>query len=657
MNGNHMDIINRHPGLNGRLRLAGLFVGFCIALLFSFAFGQDEGPSLDISAFPSKKVYAPGDTVVIALRVGVPAGYHLFGNPMGPGIGKPLTIGASGVRGVSWLDIVKTSPEKFRPDIGDWVWAYEREACFFLRGVAGSEGVAQGKIVLDGLICHTSCFPRHYELPITLRIDAAAAPEPHFAADKKTAALFSGATGKMTFAQEAEPPALHLGAAPLSGLALSATAHAEKIPAWNYHPREAKTGFNLFVAVFFGFLAGIILNAMPCVLPVLGVKILSFAQGRQEGRRGALIHSLGFSAGIVAVFMLLAALAAFADFSWGKHFQDPKALIGIIALIVVFALGMFDIYMITVPGSISNLGGKSGHGLGGDFFKGIFATILATPCSGPFLGAVLAWAVTQPPLVIFVVYGAIGAGMSFPYVLLSSSERLARLVPKPGKWMQDFKGLMGFLLLGFAVYLMLGLSNDLVIPTVLFCLATALAVVVYGRFAPWGSGVRRKALSLLLALAVAGGGLYGSFGIVAPLFSGVKAKGVAATSEVWRSFSADSLLKANAEGRPVILDFTATWCMNCQYNFLAVLSKREVTDLIKKKNVLALKVDMTMPSAIQDSLLHSLGSRSIPFLALFPGDRPTEPVIMRDLLTTGSVVKELERLPSNSNHGTAALAK
>jgi thiol:disulfide interchange protein DsbD len=627
-----------------------MIAAFAIGLLSMLAFGQqDEGPSLDISVIPSKAVYVPGDTVVIALRVGIPANYHLYGNPMGPGIGRPVTIGVSGAAGVAWLDIKKTKPKKYTPAVGEWVWAYDRQASFFLRGIApAADGEVKGLAVFDGLICHTSCFPRHLELPFTFRISAAAPAAAHFAGDRKTASSFADATGKMDFEKDAAADATALLPGPtasLSGIALGATvAKSEKIPAWNYKSREARSGFNIFLAIFFAFLAGIILNAMPCVLPVLGIKVLSFAQGNQGSRKSAVIHSLAFSAGIISVFMLLAALAAFADYSWGKHFQDPKFLIGIIALIVVFALGMFDAYMIMVPSSLANLDGKHRDGMFGDFFKGIFATILATPCSGPFLGAVLAWTITQPPVVIFIVYASIGAGMSFPYVLLSASRRLSHQLPKPGKWMQDFKGLMGFLLLGFAVYLMFGLSSDLIVPTVLFCLSASFAVVIYGRFSPWGSSFLRKVVSIFLALCVAAGGLYGSFFIVYPSFSRVKAEGAELKSGVWQDFSADSLLAANAAGRPAIVDFTANWCMNCQYNTIMVLDKREVTDLIRKKNVLALKVDMTMPNIVQDSLLHSLGSRSIPFLALFPGDRPNEPVIMRDILTKGKVIRELNKL-------------
>jgi thiol:disulfide interchange protein len=618
----------------------------CFLLLFSFASGQKalQPPSLDVTAVSSKGAYAPGDTVVVALRVTVPDKYHLYGNPLGPGIGKPLAVSAEGGDAVRWLDVIKTAPKKYTPSIGGWVWAYEKEAIFFLRGIAGAPGVVQGKSVVDALICFTACYPVTQTVPFTLRIDPSAAPEKHFASDRQLSSVFVGCTETM---QLKTPQVPVMGK--LSGInfADQLTIKKQTTTSWNYKPQEDKPDFNLWLAIIFGFIAGIILNAMPCVLPVLGIKVLSFAQGQGRGRKSAVLHSLSFAAGVMSIFMLLAALAAFADFSWGKHFQDPRALVAIIALIVVFALGMFDAYLIVVPPLLANPDRQRGAGIGSDFFKGVFATILATPCSGPFLGAVLAWSVTQPAIVVFTVYGSIGAGMAFPYVLLSSSERFARLLPKPGRWMQDFKGLMGFLLLGFAAYLMIGLPDDMVVPALLFYLILSLAVVLYGRYAPFGSPVARNVAVFFVALMVAGAGYYCAFRIVYPAFSDKKVAETEAHDTIWRPFSPDSLVAAHTAGRPVMVDFTANWCMNCQYNYLMVLTRREVVDLIKKKNVLALKADLTVPNPVADSLLHRLGSQSIPFLALFPGDQPHKPIVFRDVLTKGKILRALNQL---NNH-------
>jgi thiol:disulfide interchange protein len=615
--------------------------GALIAVLLACAAGEQSPPApvLDVRAIPSKGTYASGDTVVIALRVIVPDAYHLYGNPLGPGIGKPLRIGVSGGAGVRWLDILKPKAERYRPDFGDWVWTYEEKVFFFLRGIAGPAGEVKGKAILDALICHTACYPVHYEIPFVIRIGSNIGHERPFTSDITTASIFAGCTETMPFASSAQRdhPAL-------SDSAGAAAVYSEKMPPGYYTPKKDTDSLNVWLAILLGFLAGVILNAMPCVLPVLGVKILSFAEGKGEDRRGAVARSLVFSAGVISVFMVFAGLAAFAGYSWGRQFQDPRALVAVITLIVVFALGMFDVYMITVPVSVAGLSGKNG-GRWNDFFSGVFATVLATPCSGPFLGAVLAWLVMQPPVAIFIIYGSIGAGMAFPYVLLSASQRLARLIPKPGRWMRHFKKILGFLLLGFAAYLMRGLPAAMIVPTLLFCAAVALAVAVYGHGAPWGSSLARTSAAFFLALLIAGSGGFLSFAVVYhPFVSEAAADNNRNEDQIWRKFSAESLMAAHAAGRHAIVDFTANWCMNCQYNYFMVLTRRDVLDLIRKKNVLALKADMTLPDPVQDSLLHRLGSQSIPFLAVFPGDKPYEPIVMRDILTKRRVVRVLEQL-------------
>ena len=607
--------------------------------------GQEGMPSIEVSPLCSKPTYAPGDTVIIALQTTIPKGFHFFDNPMGPGFGKPMTWSMKG-QGIVWIDLLKQKSKKFKPEVGGWVKGFEGAPCFFLRGVVADNalsGAVHDTLLIGGLICHEACHPVDKKTVITVMIGAVPDQSSHFSKEPRLAKLLV----KTRISQALEQPALTADAAntALSGIALSpvdtSLAARNESYSWDYTPQETGSDLSLWLAILLGFIAGIILNAMPCVLPVLGVKILSFSQGAGMDRKKAMLHSLVFSAGIISVFLLLAGLASFANLSWGQQFQDPRALVGIISLIVIFSLGMFDVYLITVPGSPT---GKIQTGLSGHLFSGIFATVLATPCSGPFLGAVLAWSVTQPASVIFTVYASIGLGMSFPYVLFSASRRLMRLVPRPGAWMNDFKKLMGFLLLGFAVYLMLGLPDDFVVPTVLFCVLISLAVVLYSRITPWGSSLGRRLAAGIVSVLLVGASLYASFGIVYPSFSESNASAIEEHDNVWKKFNADSLVAAHKLGRPAIVDFTANWCMNCQYNYIAVLTRKEVTDLIRRKNVLALKVDMTAPDSIQDSLLHSLGSRSIPFLALFPGDKPYEPVVMRDVLTVGKVKKALEGL-------------
>jgi thiol:disulfide interchange protein len=607
------------------------------------------GDDLSAEVILGKKAYAPQETVVAVLHVVIPDNYHLYANPLGPGIGKPVKIRIRASKGIQWLDLYKSPPQKFTPEMGGWVWAYEKETDFFCKGVLSKTPplVVRSWISLQGLMCHTSCIQVKKAVDFEIRTDGDLS-EPSF---KDAAELRSYSTRcelmSFSIVNDSVKVAAETNDSLFGQMALlPLPLQGEKQVTWDYDPVERKVSMNLLLAILFGFIAGIILNVMPCVLPVLGIKILSFAQASGDPRRTAVMRSLVFSAGMLSVFMMLAALASFAHLSWGQHFQSPWFLIALILVTVVFSLGMFDIYILPLPTNISDLEKKSGKGAVGDFLRGMLATLLATPCSGPFLGATLAWALTRSTLVIFLVFGSIGLGMAFPYVLLSSNRTLLKLMPKPGRWMVDFKHLMGFLLLGASVYLLFGLPKDMVAATVCFCLVAAFAIVLYSRLAPFGSSLSRKTIVLFASGLVLLTGGYVSFNA---LFTDKVKKNLSQDvlphAVVWEEFSPTQLKTAHAQGQHVIVDFTANWCLNCQYNMVTVLSSDEVVDLLIKKHVLALKADLTWTNPAAESLMHHLGSRSVPFLAVFSGDDPYRPIIMRDILSKGELVRVLKSLP------------
>lgn len=640
---------------NVKKNMAGIFSVWFTLLLIPFmvqyADCQDI-PKISVEPVLSKPVYAKGDTVLIALKITIPDKHHLYDNPKGPGIGKPMEFAVKSDNAIVWNSLLKQKSKKFTPEVGGWVYAFEGDVCFFLQGIISDSAVKgsyNNTVSLTGLICDKSCYPVDVTAEFMVTVgessentifnnDNAILQKLKISAKSQ---MLSSFVNLQSTQDASDNSGLNMTGLNLSGLQSDVS---PKTYEWKFSPQNAGTDMNIFLAIVLAFIAGIILNAMPCVLPVLGVKILSFAQGAGMDRKKIILHSLAFSAGVVSVFMLLAVLASFASFSWGRQFQDPKALIAIIAVIVIFALGLFDIYMINVSGSIANSKIQKKDGIAGDFFKGVFATILATPCSGPFLGAVLAWSLLQPAYVVFIVYMTIGLGMSFPYILLSSIPKLSKYLPRPGNWMDDFKKVMGFLLIGFAVYLMIGLPSDMIVPTVLFCVILAFAVVVFTRIAPYGSAVKTKVIAVFSALLIVAGALYTSYMVVYPSFSNSAAANVEKENDVWVDFTPELFVNAQKEGRNVMLDFTANWCMNCQYNYIMVLTKKDVVALIREKNVLALKVDVTSPDAVQDSLLRSLGSQSIPFLAIFSGRSPDMPVVMRDVLTKGGVLRELNKL-------------
>jgi len=630
----------------------------CAAVLLcagAFCFSVRAADDLNLSAYPDRSSYAPGDTVTLIIEVEIPRGYRLYGNPLGPGIGKPLRMWVESGDDITWFQLLKTPAQRHFPDVGEWVWAYENKAHFFFRGVATSRGrkEVQGKAVLDGLICRIGCIATVKRVPFEIKIDRRSVVR-NFRAAVLARNLMENADTMAFVRKAAEQPQPSLASTIIRtftgpskparrDLSGQPAAPVEQLPQWEYEAAETTVEFDFWLAVFFAFVAGILLNFMPCVLPVLGIKILSFSH-HAPSRRAALVRSLIFSAGMMSVFMILATFAAFAGFSWGQQFREPRILVAIISLVVLFGLGMFDLFVIAVPSEMGRLERHAGEGPVGNFLKGMLAAILATPCSGPFLGATLAWTLTQSPLAVYLVFAAIGAGMALPYVLLSSSRRLTRLIPKPGRWMVDFKYFIGFMLLGFAVYLMAGLPDDLILTTVGFCVALALATGLYGRISGVGASICRRAIALVVALAVALGGVFAAYGI--PAMRAAQRRGYEAGVEesTWAAFTPQSLFDAHARGQHVVLNFTASWCMNCQYNRITVLEDRKVVDLLRKKGVLTMKADLTTENPAAESLLQHLGSRSIPFLAIFKGDDPYNPIIMRDIIDKRAFIKVLRDL-------------
>ena len=210
--------------------------------------------------------------------------------------------------------------------------------------------------------------------------------------------------------------------------------------------------------------------------------------------------------------------------------------------------------------------------------------------------------------------------------------------------MNDFKHLMGFILLGFAVYLMVGLPQNMLISTVGMCLVLVFGIAFFTHYAPFGSSIKRKAVVAAMALIICFSGVYVNFGILYRIIAADE-KGIAGQENgSWKEFSADELKKAHELGQNVIIDFTANWCVNCQFNKVTVLNTSQINKLIKEKNIVAMKADLTRPDPQIESLLHHLGSRSVPFLAIFSGTNPYEPVIMRDIINKKKLVNVLKQL-------------
>ncbi len=381
---------------------------------------------------------------------------------------------------------------------------------------------------------------------------------------------------------------------------------------------------------------GLILNLMPCVFPVLGMKILSFVNQAGSSRAKIAAHGLVFTGGVLLSFWSLAGVLAIlrasgSGLGWGFQLQSPAFVFVLAALMLVFALNLSGVFEfgLRATGVGSHLQMKSG--LTGTFFTGVLATVVATPCSAPFLAPALGAALTLPFAGAFAVFTAIGVGLSTPYLLLSVFPQAVKILPRPGAWMETFKQFMAFPLYATVMYLLWVLAGQVDegrLLTASFGLVLfALAAWCYGRWttAPGASLGRQRfgltAGALLLVLGASTGW---------PRSAG-------AHEPVWEKWSPEAVAKLRAEGRTVYVDFTARWCATCQANKRLVFHADEVLQAFADKHVATLRADWTSQDPQITAELAAHGRSAVPFNQIWlPGQN--EPVLLPELLTPAIVL-------------------
>ncbi|MDR3043095.1 MAG: thioredoxin family protein [Desulfovibrio sp.] len=403
---------------------------------------------------------------------------------------------------------------------------------------------------------------------------------------------------------------------------------------WNFAPRYQVPELEvsgLGKALLLGLLAGLLLNLMPCVLPVISLKLSGFVAvaglGGDDARRAHFReHNLLFAAGIMAWFLLLAFILGGAGLAWGQLFQRPGVVLGL--LLVVFGLGLSMFGLFTLPVLDLKAMGAGGPSRAQPFFTGLVATLLATPCSGPLLGGVLGWAFQQPPEIMAFVFTSVGMGMALPYLLLAARPGLVRHFPRPGAWTGTLEQLVGFFLMGTSVYLLTILPDAWLMPALVTLLAVAFAAWIWGRWGGLDASPRRRAAVRLAAPALVAVAVWLAFAPSAP-------------PARWEPFE-PTTFRAMLGREPLIVDFTADWCPNCKLLEQTTLSSAAVSEWARRHGARLVRVDLTAESPEAQALLRSLGSSSIPVVALFPkGLLSASPVVLRDLFTTGQMEQAL----------------
>lgn len=574
-----------------------------------------------------------GGSGVVNIKIEIPVNHYIYGNPKGPGIGKATEFQVESPEGIVFSKAEYLPAQKYiAPGFKKFVWTYRNETTVGLPYIV-SEGMRPGvypvKIDMQALLCSESA--------CTLKEFAAGCSISVTPGDESGGGLPSG--------NLREP-------GETAGPGEAAIQESDE-GTGAFSPRYLSSGniSNILQAILYGLLAGFLLNFMPCVLPVISLKIMDIVKHSGDDRREFIKLGSSFTFGIILSFAVLAGLAAFMGYNFGALFQKKAFLIVMIAIVFALTLSLFEVFTINIP-SFSIRTTKSYGRRATDkhppielkvknertspyadaFGKGVLTTLLATPCSGPFLGGTLAWAFTQTPTVIFIIFISVGTGMALPYIVLTINPGLVRFIPKPGNWMITFERVMAFLLMATTIYLIGILEDSMVMPTLWFLLFVAIAFWQYGRFGSVIMAKRKRIISRVLLVIIIVTGYFLSY----KYFYGEKREETVVRGQ---RFNLSKIHENRKNGVVSIIDFTADWCPNCKLVEKTSLYTADVYKAVKDNGVELFVADLTRENTAAENLLRDLGSRSIPFLAIFPpGKAFYFPICLRDIYSEDDVL-------------------
>ncbi len=549
-----------------------------------------------------------GETITLAVTMELEGEWHTFGlKPHEKQISKPTQFELTELRNLNEVGEFTSlqPPELYVPegfDDGTTEYVHHGRVTWIKTFTA----IADGPVGLDGVIAYQVCLKNCLNNNVAFSLGTGQQQEPLAGAAPVVTSYL-----KSTDADDGQTG----GAAPLPSSPSKTVSKA--------------ADNDLLTNLIFAFLGGLILNVMPCVLPVLAIKVLSFVQQAGESRGRILALNVSYSLGVLGVFLTLASLAVFANMAWGGLFQQEGFLIAMTVLVFAMGLSLLGVYEIPIPGMIGSGGGADQkEGLTGAFMTGIFATLLATPCTGPFMGATLAWSVKQPPHVVYLIWGTMGLGMASPYLFLALFPRAIDWLPRPGMWMVRFKELSGFVLLGTVIWLLTSIDQDRLIPTLMIMLGVGFGLWWIGN-APAGASLNQKLIRASTALVVAAAVSWFAF------WEGPQLP--------WQEFNEANLSKHIQSGKTVLVDFTADWCANCKLNEKFALNRNETISFIKEHDIVPLMADFTKQDPLIAKWLEKFQHDGVPLTVIFPAGKPTEPILLRGVYTQGQLLKELER--------------
>ncbi|RJF83880.1 copper resistance protein [Azospirillum cavernae] len=436
----------------------------------------------------------------------------------------------------------------------------------------------------------------------------------------------------------------------LAGRAVTVTlvdgARAVETPAAVAPLAGAVAGRGLFAMLGVALLGGLILNLMPCVLPVLSLKLLSVI--KHGGRATGAVRAgfLASAAGILTSFLLMASAlvavkAAGGAVGWGIQFQQPLFLVFMVVLVTLFSANLWGLFEVPLPRALADR--LEGDGLAGPFATGAFATLLATPCSAPFLGTAVGFALAKGPVEIYAIFAALGVGLALPYLLVAAWPRVAAWLPRPGRWMARLRAAMGVALAATALWLL-----SVLVAQIGEAAAGGVAALMIGLVAALWLGRRLPQRSGWAGPALAGGLALTAFAL--PLAVGPSVGAAASTSEAanrWTPFAESAIREHVAAGRVVFVDVTADWCITCQANKKLVLNRGAVAERFADPAFIAMRADWTRPDEAIARFLADHGRYGIPFNIVYGPGAP-QGIALPELLGEAAVIEALNRASKRS---------
>lgn len=405
----------------------------------------------------------------------------------------------------------------------------------------------------------------------------------------------------------------------------------------------------LLVALLSAFIGGMILNLMPCVLPIISIKIISFVSQSQKSKKELLYSSLSFAIGILFTFFALSLIVISlkslgSNIGWGFQFQYPEFVFALLIIVFFLSLSFFDLYSLSLPflNSANVVGDKLKGNFAKNFFDGVLATALSTPCTAPFLGTALVFAFAQSTFVTVLLFQAIGLGLAFPYVYFSSRPGLLKLLPAPGNWMYSLRQFMGFLLLGTVCWLLFILNDltqigalwSLVILLILYFCVWATKIITESSLNEKAKFLFQSLLIVLLLLTA-----YLNY----PKIIARKGQKVNSRSSIeipWVEYSKEAIVQAKSENKAVFIDFTASWCITCKFNEFRVINTEETLNVLSQNGILAMKADWTDGNEKVTEALKNYGAEGVPLYVIIPKGR-AEPIILSTLPSQASLSEAL----------------